>query len=145
MVPGGDFEYLALFHFKIFTPTIEMKKLKSGFLLKEILDRFIAKTQAIRPPDYSLYMYFAHDNTIANMLNSLGLYSVRIEYEERFYFVPDIVTFLYFSCINRRTRRAFSLSCMRQIQFHMYKYFIRIPVKQIFQPLKFPIVAKNVH
>lgn len=83
MVPGGDFEYLALFHFKIFTPTTQMKKLKSGFLLKEILDRSMAKTQATGSPDYSLYMYFAHDNTIANMLNSLGLYWVRNEYVNR--------------------------------------------------------------
>lgn len=87
MESGGDFEYLALFHFKIFTPTIEMKKLKSGFLLIEMLNRFMAKSQATLLPDYSLFMYFAHDNTIANMLNSLGLFEVRNEYAKSFYFV----------------------------------------------------------
>lgn len=84
MVAGGDFENLALCHFKIFTPTTEMKRLKSGFLLKQILDRFMAKTQATQLSDYSLWMQFAHDNTIANMLNSLGLYKVRNEYDKDF-------------------------------------------------------------
>lgn len=71
-----DFEYLAMYYFQVFTPTIEMKKLKSGFLLKEILDRFTNKIQSTLSPNLSLMMYFAHDNTIVNMLNSLGLYEV---------------------------------------------------------------------
>lgn len=53
-----------------------MKQLKSGFLLKEILDRFKNKTQLSLSPNRRLWMYFAHDNTIANMLNSLGVFKV---------------------------------------------------------------------
>lgn len=53
---------------------MEMKKLRSGYLLKEILDRSKNKTSSTLSPDRSLWMYFAHDNSIADMLNSLGLY-----------------------------------------------------------------------
>lgn len=78
MRPGGDFEYLSNFHFKIKTHSTTMKKLRSGFLLKEILDRFTNKTQSKLSPDRKLWMYFSHDLTIANMLNSLGLFEVNI-------------------------------------------------------------------
>lgn len=54
----------------------EMKMIRSGYLLKEILDRFSSKIQRTLSPDRSLWMYFAHDTTIANMLNSLGLFEV---------------------------------------------------------------------
>lgn len=55
-----------------------MKKLKMGFLLKEILDRFTSKIQSKLLPNRSLWMYFAHDSTIASMLNTLGLFKVHI-------------------------------------------------------------------
>lgn len=73
---GGDFEYLAMCYFNIFTPTTEMKKLKSGFLLKDILDRFMNKTQSTLSPNRSLWLYFAHDITLSNMLNTLGVFKV---------------------------------------------------------------------
>lgn len=76
MKPGSEFEHLALIYFTIFARTTEMKKLRSGYLLKEILDRSINKTLSTLLPDRSLWMYFAHDNTLADMLNSLGLYEV---------------------------------------------------------------------
>lgn len=76
MKPGGDFEYLAICYFKIFSVTREMQKLKSGFLLNEILDRFTSKAESTLSPDRSLHMYFAHDITITNMLSTLGLYEV---------------------------------------------------------------------
>lgn len=78
----GDLEYLAMCWFKIFTSgkdhqsTNEMKKLKSGFLLKEILDRFTSKVQSTLNPNRSLWMYFAHDITLSNMLNTLGMFEV---------------------------------------------------------------------
>lgn len=73
---GRDFKYLALQWYRMFTVTTEMKKLKSGYLLKEILDRFTNKIQLTLSPDRSLWMYFAHDITITNMLNSLGVFEV---------------------------------------------------------------------
>lgn len=74
---SGDLKYLATYFYRIFTHTTEMKKLRSGFLLKEILDRFKEKSQSLLSPDRTMWMYFAHDTTIANVLNSLGLFEVR--------------------------------------------------------------------
>lgn len=76
MQPDGDFQRLAFYWFRMFTATPEMKKLRSGYLLKEILDRFTNKTQTQLSPDRSLWMYFGHDNTVADMLNSLGVFNV---------------------------------------------------------------------
>lgn len=59
------------------TNSTELQKLRSGFLLKEILDRFTNKTT--RPeidPDRVFWMYFTHGQTIIDMLNSLGLFTV---------------------------------------------------------------------
>lgn len=68
------FVYLSLFYFTIFTHSTDMKKLRSGYLLKEILDRSKKKATSELTPDRSLWMYFAHDNSIVDILNSLGLY-----------------------------------------------------------------------
>lgn len=76
MTPGGDFEFISISWYGLFTQTTEMKRLRSGFLLKEILDRFTNKTLSTLSPDRNLWLYFAHDITLSNMLNSLGLYKV---------------------------------------------------------------------
>lgn len=78
MTPGGDFEFIAVSWYALFTATTEMKKLRSGYLFLDILDRFKNKTLSILSPNRSLHLYFAHDITISNMLNSLGLYKVFI-------------------------------------------------------------------
>lgn len=75
MKPDSAFEYLAKIYFTIFARTPETKKFRSGYLLKEILDRSTNKTQATLLPDRSLWMYFAHDNTLADMLSSLNLFN----------------------------------------------------------------------
>lgn len=76
MGPGSDFEYLALVYFTIFAKNDEMKKLRSGYLLQEILERSKQKLNATLSPDRVLSMYFGHDNALADMLISLGLYEV---------------------------------------------------------------------
>lgn len=76
MIPGGEFERLTLYGYQVWTALVEMKKLRSGFLLKEILDRFSNKTEARLSPDRSLWMYFAHDFTIVSLLHSLDMFTV---------------------------------------------------------------------
>ncbi|XP_055300677.1 prostatic acid phosphatase-like isoform X2 [Sitodiplosis mosellana] len=76
--PGGDFEYLAEYWLKFTSGTNQLKRLKSGFLLKEILDRFKNKTVSVLSSNHSLRLYSGHDTTIANMLNSLGLFHPHI-------------------------------------------------------------------
>lgn len=70
------FKYLAEFYFAMYTQTTLMKTLRMGYLLKEILDRSENKTMSSLNPDRSLWMYFAHDNTIVDLLNGLGVYEV---------------------------------------------------------------------
>lgn len=69
---GGEFEKFASSSLEIISATPELQKFSSGFLLKEMFDRFDSKVQSTLSPDRSLWMYFAHDITIAAMLNSLG-------------------------------------------------------------------------
>lgn len=72
--PGCDLEKLVYNYFKRITQTKELTRLKSGFLLREIMDRFLAKANSTLIPDYKLYIYSAHDFTIVNVLNVFGLY-----------------------------------------------------------------------
>lgn len=76
-IPGGAFEELALYWFQSITGTTEMKRLKSGFLLKEILDRFRRKASSLLP-NQLMQFYSGHDITIASILNSLGKFDVNI-------------------------------------------------------------------
>lgn len=69
----SDFENLLNFESSIYTRRTECKKIRSGYLLKEILDRSTSKTKSTLLPDRSLWMYFAHYSTIRDMLSSLGL------------------------------------------------------------------------
>lgn len=53
-----------------------MQKLKSGFLIKEMLDRFTEKAESKLKPDRSLWLYSGHDLTIIHFLRSIDLYYV---------------------------------------------------------------------
>lgn len=75
MFPGGAFEYLANYWLIFTTGTTELKRLKTGFLLKEILERFKNKTLSLLP-DQLMHIYSGHDITIGGILNSLGLFEV---------------------------------------------------------------------
>ncbi|XP_031636524.1 uncharacterized protein LOC116349297 [Contarinia nasturtii] len=76
MTPGGNFEFLAMLWYRLHSSTNYQKKIKAGYLLKDIFDRFSAKIHSTLSPDRTIYLYFAHDITITNVLNSLGLYNV---------------------------------------------------------------------
>lgn len=54
-----------------------MKKLKTGYFLKEMLNHFKAKISSTLKPDRSLWIYSAHDATIISILNGLNVYDVR--------------------------------------------------------------------
>lgn len=73
--PGDAFENLAHYWFQFIFGTTEMKRLKSGFLLKEILDRFENKTLSLLP-DQLMQIYSGHDTTVAGILNALGVFDV---------------------------------------------------------------------
>lgn len=73
MKTGGVAEQIMRNFFTYRTKTTEWKKFRSGFLLKDILDRTkqYVGFQPVEPPN--LVFYFAHDITISDMLTSLGL------------------------------------------------------------------------
>lgn len=71
----GALEYFSAIVMMAETHTTEMKKIRSGFLLKEMLDRF--KDMIKSPNERLLWIYSAHDITIVNFLNSLDVYEVR--------------------------------------------------------------------
>lgn len=53
-----------------------LARLKSGPLVKDILERFRNKTTGTLKPDRSLWIYSAHDTTVANFLNGLKLFEL---------------------------------------------------------------------
>lgn len=58
------------------TNTPLMARLKAGPLVKEILERFRAKASGKLRPDRSVWVYSAHDTTVANLLNALRLFDL---------------------------------------------------------------------
>ncbi|ALC47769.1 Acph-1 [Drosophila busckii] len=73
---SADFTDVANFAFAINTYTRQMARLKVGPLLKDILQRMEKKTTKQLKPDRSVYIYSAHDTTVANLLNALKLFDV---------------------------------------------------------------------
>lgn len=77
MDDNSDFNRLTLKAYKFWTATDDMKKFYSGFLLKEMFERFSSKLNSTLSPNRSLWLYFAHDFTIEEVVNDLGLKIVR--------------------------------------------------------------------
>lgn len=73
---AGDLEVLSTLHFVTDTSTPLMARLKVGFLLRELLNHFSQKIKSKMVPDRSIWLYSAHDTTIAPILNSIGLFKV---------------------------------------------------------------------
>ncbi|XP_053698567.1 prostatic acid phosphatase-like [Sabethes cyaneus] len=62
--------------FRVYSNTTRMARLKMGPLLKDILDRFQQKINKTLQPDRTIWMYSAHDITIANLLNGMHMFKV---------------------------------------------------------------------
>jgi lysosomal acid phosphatase len=67
-------EWVSARTFATDTYTPELARLKSGPLLKEILTRFQKKSESKSKPTQSLWIYSAHDTTVANFLNTLRIF-----------------------------------------------------------------------
>ncbi|XP_037029689.1 prostatic acid phosphatase-like [Bradysia coprophila] len=91
---GGDLydnlEETFLKTFRLDTSTQFMAKIKGGFLLKDILDRFTNKSKSLLEPDRKLWVYSGHDSTIIRLLNSLGILET----------VPNVSTCVLFEMRN---------------------------------------------
>lgn len=69
-------KYIAERSFQLETYTPVMARLKIGFLVKEIFERARSKSKCYKTLTQNLWVYSAHDITIANFLNALGLFDV---------------------------------------------------------------------
>lgn len=74
--PNGIMEYITKYSYAVYTNTKLLARLKGGFLIKDMLDRFNQKINSTLQPDRSLWLYAAHDYTVSNILNGLGVFKV---------------------------------------------------------------------
>lgn len=68
-------EYIAKVNYK-FRGIPELARLKSGFLIKDMFERFSKKLNSTLQPDRTLWLYSGHSTTITTMLNGLGFSEV---------------------------------------------------------------------
>lgn len=84
MAKGGEFEYMALYWLTLYTRKRKMKRFRSGYLLRMILH--LAGKKANGNLSVNAYLLFAHDITIASLLDTLGLFNkVLIFVQSEFY------------------------------------------------------------
>lgn len=62
------------------TNTKLLARLKAGFFIRDILERFTMKKDSTLSPDRSLWIYSAHDMTMIHILNALNLFEVIIQF-----------------------------------------------------------------
>lgn len=74
--PGGDWDEMTHIYNTVAVKTKQMARLRVGFLLREILERFTMKVERTLSPDRSLWVYSGHGFTITNVLSALGLLKV---------------------------------------------------------------------
>lgn len=68
-------EYITKVNYRL-KGTPELARLKSGFLIKEMLEHFSRKMKSTLQPNRRLWLYSAHSTTITTMLNGLGFSEV---------------------------------------------------------------------
>lgn len=139
---GNDFEQVAHQNFRTLTATTELARLSTGFLIRDILNRCSQKTKKSLSPDRSLWIYSAHDTTIANILNYFGHFNVIWIRSIEFTFIFFLIHNSNFSYIIHHTLQAYTSNCINQKAKITCKYRIGIqPVKWI---LNFHSVIQNV-
>ncbi|XP_031639554.1 prostatic acid phosphatase-like [Contarinia nasturtii] len=72
--PNGLLYNIGKLKLMISTYTKELARLRIGFLIKEMFEHFTQKINNTMKPDRSLWIYSAHDLTIVNVLNALGVF-----------------------------------------------------------------------
>lgn len=79
----------------------KLVRIRSGFLIKSMLEHFEAKINDELDPDIVLFMYSAHSSTITTLLNGLGLTLVRNSHQEhRDESIYTIPCFVHFSSVD---------------------------------------------
>lgn len=71
---GSDLIGVSLYALTLDTRMRDQKRLR-GYLFKDILERAEKKAYGKLTPHYDMFLFFAHDTTIAILLDTLGLFS----------------------------------------------------------------------
>lgn len=70
-------ELITAYSYAMYTNTELLARLKGGFLLNDIFERFTQKINStLKPEEQRFWFYIAHDYTVANILNGLGVFEV---------------------------------------------------------------------
>lgn len=117
--PDGPMEYMAKYIFKLGSASPQLSKMKTGFILKEMMERFQQKIDSTLQPDRSLWLYSCHDFTISNVLESLGMFEVRFEHFVSIYNIDYLNKNIHssrftFSYIFHPMSLVCTLSCLNQ-------------------------------
>ncbi|KAG4079088.1 hypothetical protein HA402_001059 [Bradysia odoriphaga] len=76
--PGNKkFDDTALTYYYLSSGTQFLSKFRSGFLLKDILDRYKSKAATGFTSDLKYYAYSTHDSVVSNFLNALGVFDYK--------------------------------------------------------------------
>jgi len=75
--PGGKFKELRDLSFTVDTFDHEMKRLKGGPFVKEMVEHFDSvANNTLSPSNRKMFMYSAHDTTVAPVLHTLGVFNM---------------------------------------------------------------------
>lgn len=80
MFPTVEIDYLFQLAYTIQAYTPTLAKIRSGFLLKDILDRSAAKSNGTLSPDLSVFVYSTHDPVLATLMYAMGISNVSLLY-----------------------------------------------------------------
>jgi len=114
--PGGRFKALRDFSFTIDTFTPELKRLKGGPFIKKVLeDSDKVMTGKMDPPGRKMFMYSAHDTTVAPILHTLGVFDPPIAPNYAACILMDLIErnsqyYIKISYYNETTRGPYELS-----------------------------------
>lgn len=149
--PGDEMEKLANFCFSMPTNNKLLARLKTGFFVRDIVERFTMKSQSKLSPDRSLWIYSAHDATIASVLNALGLFKVMRSFLNSKFCLTEPLFFYchnYSRCTFHHTSRVYFSSFTSPTGNIMSKYStnaIAVKTKRHLNHFPFQIAVKNVH
>ncbi|XP_031627358.1 testicular acid phosphatase homolog [Contarinia nasturtii] len=76
--PNGALEAFAHMWFTTLSNTKELARLISGFLIKEMFERFAQKINSTLEPNRSLWFYSAHETGMGALMNSLGVFEPHV-------------------------------------------------------------------
>lgn len=77
--PGAEIDRLSQMYYNIPSYTPRLAKIRSGFLLKDILDRSALKANGtLTPAQRTVQVYSAHDIILSSILYALGISNVSV-------------------------------------------------------------------